>query len=112
MLSDAERTVLYECCVSHTVARCAQCHEDLTAGQVGASPVDGRRDFCPMCGVDLTEALRWHIVTCERVASLLDETMEQGRLLRKASEAERTRSEMLRADSEAIAQRILQNRRR
>lgn len=111
MLSDAERRVLLMYCASHPAARCPQCHEDITAGQLGADVIGGTRDFCPSCRTDLTEPVRWHIITCENIAATVGEVVEQGRLLRKITESERTRSETLRAESQALAYRVLQSRR-
>ena len=115
MLSDdAEREVLYLCCMSHPVARCARCREDVTGAQVGADLVGGRRDLCPSCRTDLTDALRLHVLACEAVRATLRAHVQAGRdaidasrLLLKRSEELKTRSEILAAESEALAALVL-----
>jgi hypothetical protein len=64
MLIPDERALLRKYCHEHPVATCPQCSEALTFDRLGNDLIIGRRDFCPACRVDLTTALRLHLVTC------------------------------------------------
>ena len=98
-------------CADHAVARCRQCHEDITAAQIGADLVGGGRDFCPFCRADLTEAIRWHILECEAISAAIDERIQTASVLKKMSEERKLRSEILSAESEILVKRVLARRR-
>ena len=107
MITKDERVVLNWHCLDHVVARCPQCHEDLTGAQIGAYFIAPETDFCPACRADLTDALRLHILGCDAIMATLRERAEESRKLRKRSEELKTRSEVLAAESDALVARVL-----
>jgi hypothetical protein len=79
MLAPDERTLLRRYCHEHPVATCPQCAEALTVDGLGTDIIVGRRDFCPACRTDLTDALRRHLATCTVMRAQAREVRERAR---------------------------------
>jgi hypothetical protein len=79
MLIRDERALLVAHCHDHPVAVCPQCGEALPWERIGADVIMGKRDFCPECRADLTEALRRHLATCTVLRVQARETDDRAR---------------------------------
>ncbi len=64
-LNAEEARVLFEQCREHLVATCPGCRVSYTPQQLGRDLfVPGQPFICPRCQVDLTAAVRDHLVRC------------------------------------------------
>ena len=108
VLSEAERRVLAMHCFDHVVATCERCHRSFTLTQMGVDVLAPRRHhFCPLCRADLTHAVRLHILTCTAIAAALGEVSERTHQRVKDSQRLLGQSELLAAESQTRAQRVL-----
>jgi hypothetical protein len=83
MLMPDERALLVTYCHDHPIAVCPQCSEALTFDRIGADVIMGKRDFCPMCRADLTNALREHLAECTLMRIQARETRARSREIRQ-----------------------------
>ena len=111
MLSDAEIRVLATHCVNHAVARCDDCQRDYKFAELGIEIIGRRYYLCPLCRLDFVDDLRLHILGCRSVAAALEEREERSQLRIKESRSLVASSAVLAADSQALAERILNARR-
>jgi hypothetical protein len=59
-----ERAALVVYCHDHSIGVCPRCSASVTVEQIRACIVLARRDACPTCRTDLTDALRQHLADC------------------------------------------------
>jgi hypothetical protein len=111
MLTPAERAVLVVYCTDHPVAGCPQCPETVTFDRIGADLLAGRRDFCPKCRADLTDALRKHLKECTWIRVQTREMRERAQATQQqatmAQESQRLRNtaDVLAHEAEAVAEK-------
>jgi hypothetical protein len=112
MLTPAERAILVVYCNDHPVAGCPQCPETVTFDRIGADLLTGRRDFCPKCRADLTDALRKHLKECTWIRVQTREMRERAEAARQQAretdqESQRLRdtADVLAHEAEAVAQK-------
>ena len=111
MLSEAERRVLAAHCHNHPVAKCSDCRRAYTFTELGVDIIGRRYYFCPTCRLDFVDDLRVHILSCPSIAAALEERIERSHELIKESDRLRVSSEVLIAESQAIARRIVEKTR-
>jgi len=106
MLSEDERRVLVMFCFNHQVATCRDCQRGFTLPATRVD-VEGRRRYhhCPSCRADLTDSMRWHILTCKAISLALGDRVERSRHRIKESDLLNAASAVLAAESEQRAQR-------
>lgn len=112
MLSEPERRVLVMQCFDHAVATCDTCRQDYKFSQLGVDVIGRRYYFCPLCRLDLVDLLRTHLLGCTAIAATLQERTERSRQLIKTSHELVLSSAILAAESEHLAQHVLDTMRR
>ena len=110
-----ERALLFTFCWDHVVARCPICdvgfhHTALAADILGG----GDTNLCPWCRLDLTEAVRAHLIRCPTLPTAIrfraQALRDAAQRLVKESQQLHDRSDLLIREAEAAlfrAQRAL-----
>jgi len=111
MLSESERRVITEHCLDHIVATCKDCQRAYRLSEIGADVLGRRFHFCPTCRLDLTDALRLHLLSCQAISDSLEMRVKRSKILIKESEGLQMAAWVLAAESEALAQRVLETMR-
>src|SRR5262249_43423727 len=111
MLSNAEVRVLAVHCSSHAVARCDDCRRDYKFVELGVDVIGRRYYFCPVCRLDFVDDLRLHILGCPVTAAALKRRIERSHQLLKESGGLVLSAAVLAAESQALAQRVLETAR-
>jgi hypothetical protein len=111
MLTESERRVLATFCFNHQVATCRDCQRGLKLAATGVD-IEGRRRYhhCPSCHADLTDSMRFHILTCKTISLALGDRVERSRRRIKESDLLNAASAVLAAESEERAQRAWRRR--
>ena len=105
-LTAVERALVVTFCWDHVVARCPRCNVSfhymgLTADTLGG----GGTNLCPQCRLDLTDAVRAHLLCCATVPTALrlraQELRDAAQRLVKESHQLRDKSEVVIREAEA-----------
>ena len=75
MLTPPERALLFRACWNHPVAKCEQCGRSFKLQDLAADLSRRLSHLCPLCHIDLSNAAREHLISCEMVARLDAESL-------------------------------------
>ena len=112
-LTPEERALLFTFCWDHVVVRCPICdvsfhYTGLAADILGG----GGANLCPRCRLDLTEAVRAHLLRCPILPSVIrlrtQELRDAAQRLVKETQQLRDRSDVLMREAEAALFRAQQ----
>ena len=97
MLTPADRALLFRACWDHPVAKCARCDGSFKMYELAADVFRGLNHLCRNCLIDLSDAVRHHLLSCAAAAALdAQGTYGEARITREASADLRKEAQRLR----------------